>query len=103
MAHDAVRIAGSNQVCIVGGWDATSKSTTATALLYDPNAREFAPLPNLPFAAHDETLIAFPDGEVIVAGGKSIESNRATSIDQGAVMRFDMKMRGEISRTQADH
>jgi hypothetical protein len=48
----------------------------------------FVPEPSLPFKSHDAAQIAFPDGMVLVAGGKSVtKSNQSTSVSAGAVAR----------------
>jgi hypothetical protein len=86
MAHDAVLIPRLGYVLIAGGWNAMTRATTATSVLFDPIRKSFASLPNLPFASHDPALLAFPDGEVLCAGGKSVSDGKSASVDAGALI-----------------
>jgi hypothetical protein len=87
MAHSTCTLP-SGHLLLTGGWCATSKTTTASVEEYNPATMMFVPEPSLPFKSHDAAQIAFPDGMVLVAGGKSVtKSNQSTSVSAGAVAR----------------
>lgn len=85
MAHGASQLPNGD-VVIAGGWCAPAKATTPTAILFDPRAMDFTPLPDLPFAILDAAQVTFPDGETLVAGGKHVVDNKSTSLAAGAVL-----------------
>lgn len=85
MAHGASTLPNGD-VVLAGGWSAPAKASTASAVLFDPDSQTFSPLPDLPFAALDSGQVSFPDGETLVAGGKNVVRNKATSLALGAVL-----------------
>jgi len=88
MAHTATTLVG-GAIVVVGGWDSSAKATTPSAVVYCATGASpgFASLPPLPFASHDAAAVAFADGRMLVAGGKSVtKAGVATSVDQGAAL-----------------
>ncbi len=87
MAHAGSALPN-GRVFVTGGWDADAKETTATGVLFDAiNGAEIS-LPLLPFTTHDHAQIAFPDGAVLVAGGKSVtKAGASSSMDSGVLFR----------------
>ncbi len=86
MAHNATADA-QGRIVITGGWDAAISATTPTSLIYDSSTNSFSPLPNLSFASHDAAQVSFLDGEILVAGGKSVKNGtKANSVSAGAVL-----------------
>ncbi len=61
-AHQTATLLRDGKVLIVGG-------TSATALLYNPATRTFAPTASMPAARPGATATLLPDGDVLVAGG----------------------------------
>lgn len=82
MAHAAARLP-SGSVLLAGGWSVPQAATTGSAERYDPTARTFTALPTLPQGAHDQALLVFPSGLVLVAGGKEAEGGKETSLATG--------------------
>jgi len=82
MAHAAARLP-SGSVLLAGGWSVSLAATTGSAERYDPAARTFTALPTLPQGAHDQALLVFPSGLVLVAGGKQAGGGDETSLATG--------------------
>ena len=82
MAHAAAALPDGS-VLLAGGWSAPLAATTGSAERYDPRARTFTALPALPEGAHDQALLVFPSGLVLVAGGKQAGGGRETSLRSG--------------------
>lgn len=84
MAHTAAALPG-GRVLLAGGWSVPMAATTGSVELYDPLSQRFTALPPLPAGAHDQALLVFPNGLVLIAGGKEAgggkkpRSVRATS------------------------
>ncbi len=83
MAHDAARLPDGS-VLVAGGWSDSRKATTPTVELYNSKADVWQSLPDLPFSAHDVSLVAYPNGRVLAVGGKSTQNDesKAFSIDR---------------------
>jgi hypothetical protein len=84
MAHCSCTLPNGS-LLFTGGWSAPSDSTTSTVEEFDPNTLQFTMEEPLPFSSHDAAQVVFPDGEVLVAGGKTVSSNgTADGIRSGA-------------------
>ena len=86
MAHCALLLPTVGKVLIAGGWDTADSKSPATALVYDPSSNQFQNMPDLPFATLDAAMLAFPDGTVLYAGGKTAFKQKSGSSSQGAVI-----------------
>ena len=84
MAHAAASLPD-GLVLLAGGWSVPLSATTGSAERYDPDTRLFSPLPPLPEGAHDQALLVFPGGLVLVAGGKQAGGGKETSLASGYV------------------
>ena len=87
MAHTAALLPD-GRVLLAGGWSVSLQSTTGSVEIYDPAARDFSPVPALPEGAHDQALLVFPSGLVLVAGGKQVKGGRETSLATGYTRQF---------------
>ncbi len=85
MAHGAAALPD-GRVLLAGGWDASAQASVASTELFDPQTNTFAMSAPLPQAVLDAALIAFPDGIVLCAGGKTVASGQASSSDAGAFL-----------------
>ncbi len=88
MAHTAVRLP-SGQVLLAGGWSAPLASTTGSTEIYDPASRLFTSAPTLPEGAHDQAVLVFMNGFVLIAGGKQAGGGKETSLSAGWTRQFD--------------
>ena len=84
MAHSAAMLSN-GRILFAGGWSQPAHATTATVEIYDPSTFTFAGGPPLPVDAHDFAMIQFPDGLLLVAGGKRVDGI-PTSIDTGCTL-----------------
>ena len=94
MAHSATVLANGT-VLLAGGWCPPAKSTTASVELlggmpialdgHDSPVRTVTNGPSLPVSIHDFATILFPDGLLLIAGGKQVDKAEK-SIDGGMVL-----------------
>lgn len=82
MAHAAARLPGGG-VLLAGGWSVPLAATAGSVERYDPPSRTFIPAPALPEGAHDQAMLVFPSGLVLVAGGKQAGGGKETSLATG--------------------
>lgn len=82
MAHAAARLPD-GQVLLAGGWSVPLSATTGSVECFDPTSSTFTSGPTLPQGAHDQALLVFPSGLVLVAGGKQAGGGKETSLATG--------------------
>jgi hypothetical protein len=82
MAHNAGTLPNGH-ILLTGGWCAPTKSTTNSVEEFDPVALTFTPEQPLPFSSHDAAQVVFPDGVVLVAGGKTVDATGAANAISG--------------------
>lgn len=87
MAHSAEMLPG-GAVLLSGGWSTQEAATTKSAETFDPKTRVFAAVPTVPIGTHDQTLLVFPNGLVLVAGGKQASAGAETSLSSGFTRQF---------------
>ena len=87
MAHSAETLPGGT-VLLSGGWSTAEAATTKSAELFDPETQTFAQEPAVPIGTHDQTLLVFPNGLVLVAGGKQASAGAETSLATGFTRQF---------------
>jgi hypothetical protein len=85
MAHGGVTTPAGTFV--FGGWDPAARHTTNSSEFLASGSREWSRLPNLPFDSHDLAALAFPDGAILVAGGKFSGSGKEGSRAAGAILK----------------
>lgn len=90
MAHSA-EILPDGTVLLSGGWSTAHGATTGNAELFDPKTRAFTALPPVPFGTHDQTLLVFPSGLALVAGGKQASAGAETSLASGYTRQFSRR------------
>jgi hypothetical protein len=72
-------------VMLAGGWCPPSHSTTSTVELFDTATGTCSEAPPLPVDTHDFAVVRFPDGLLLIAGGKQVDK-KEKSLDGGWVM-----------------
>lgn len=82
MAHAAAALPN-GQVLLAGGWSVPLAATTGSVERYDPRSQTFTGEPPLPEGAHDQALLVFPCGLVLIAGGKQAGGGKETSLSAG--------------------
>ena len=82
MAHAAAALPGGS-VLLAGGWSVPLAATTGSVERYDPTPQVFQAAPTLPQGAHDQALLVFPSGLVLIAGGKQAGGGKETSLATG--------------------
>lgn len=87
MAHSAATLPDGT-ILFSGGWSVPEAATTKIAELYDPKTQSFAAEPPLPVGTHDQALLVFPSGLVLVAGGKQASAGHETSVAAGYTRQF---------------
>lgn len=90
MAHSAVTLPD-GRVLLAGGWCSEIKATTGSVEIYDPATQSFTTAPALPQSGHDLALLAFPDGQVLAAGGKQVEGGHERALSAAFVSRWPAK------------
>ncbi len=87
MAHSAEGLPDGS-VLLSGGWSTALGATTGSAEVYNPVAQTFTALPVCPLNTHDQTLLVFPSGLALVAGGKQASAGAETSLATGYTTQF---------------
>ena len=87
MAHSAASLPDGT-VLLSGGWSVPLAATTGSVEMFDPETQTFAAAPPLPAGAHDQALLVFPSGLVLIAGGKDAGAGRETSLASGFTRQF---------------
>lgn len=87
MAHSAETLPDGS-VLFSGGWSTALGATTGSAETFDPRTLRFTALPSVPFGTHDQSLLVFPSGLVLVAGGKQASAGAETSLSAGYTRQF---------------
>ena len=87
MAHSAESLPDGT-VLLSGGWSTALSATTGSAESYDPKTRAFSALPSVPIGTHDQTLLVFPNGLALVAGGKQASAGAENSLAAGYTKQF---------------
>lgn len=87
MAHSAATLP-SGDVLLSGGWSVAASATTGSAEVYSPKVQTFTPLTPVPMGTHDQTLLVFPSGLALIAGGKSASVGAETSLSTGYTRQF---------------
>lgn len=82
MAHSAASLPDGS-VLLSGGWSVHDGATTPQVELFDPKTQRFTAQPSLPVGAHDQALLVFPTGLVLIAGGKQAGAGLETSLATG--------------------
>lgn len=85
MAHSAAHLPDGD-LLVAGGWSPALGRTTETTEIVSPDSSRCDFGPSLPIAAHDMGTTEFSDGQVIFAGGKTVESGRENSSNQGMMI-----------------
>ena len=87
MAHSAAMLPDGD-VLLSGGWSRPHLSTIGDVEVYHPQSQKFSALPSLPIGAHDQALLVFPSGLVLIAGGKEAGGGKETSLSTGYTWQF---------------
>jgi len=87
MAHSAAVLPGGD-VLFSGGWSVSRSSTIGDVEVYQSQNQSFSALPSLPIGAHDQALLVFPNGLVLIAGGKAASGGKETSLSTGYTRQF---------------
>ncbi len=87
MAHSAESLPDGT-VLLSGGWSTALGATTGSTESYDPKTQLFTLLPSVPAGTHDQTLLVFPSGLALVAGGKQASAGAETSLASGYTRQF---------------
>ena len=87
MAHSAASLPGGD-VLLSGGWSVPLAATTGSVELFNPGTQVFTAEPPLPVGAHDQALLVFPSGLVLIAGGKAASAAHETSLATGETRQF---------------
>ena len=87
MAHSAAVLPGGD-VLFSGGWSVSRLSTIGDVEVYQSQNQSFRALPSLPIGAHDQALLVFSNGLVLIAGGKEAGGGKETSLSTGYTWQF---------------
>jgi hypothetical protein len=83
MAHSATLLPDGG-VLFAGGWCPPSHATTSTVEVLSPGAMTVMNAPALAVDIHDFATVLFPDGLLLIAGGKQVDKEER-SLDGGWV------------------
>jgi len=87
MAHSAETLPDGT-VLLSGGWSTHEAATTKNAETFDPNTKAFTAALAVPIGTHDQTLLVFLNGLVLIAGGKQASAGAETSLSTGFTRQF---------------
>ncbi len=87
MAHCAALLPD-GRVLLSGGWSVPLAATTESTERYDPKTQTFTADSPLPAGSHDQSLLVFPSGLALIAGGKEAGAGRETSLAAGYTRQF---------------
>ena len=82
MAHTAAILPGGD-VLVTGGWSISKRATLGDTEIFDPQRQKFIAAPSAPGGGHDQALLVFPSGLILIAGGKEVGGGKETSISTG--------------------
>ena len=82
MVHTAASLPDGT-VLFAGGWSTPLAATIGSVEVYNPQTQVFAAAGSLPAGAHDQALLVFPSGLVLIAGGKEASAGHETSLAAG--------------------
>ena len=87
MAHSAA-VLPDGDVLFSGGWSVSHMSTIGDIEVYHPQTQSFRSLSPLPIRAHDQAMLVFSNGLVLIAGGKEAGGGKETSLSTGYTWQF---------------
>jgi hypothetical protein len=82
MAHGQF-VLSDDRIAVAGGWSPSQKTTTGSVAILDFPHSLVSSGPPLPESCHDMACVAFADGALLSAGGKTIKNGVESSLDTG--------------------